>query len=486
MNIVIVGGGTAGLISALFFHKNFPSDSVKLIRSKEIGILGPGEGTTPLFNQFLKDLDIPIDEFIEKTGSTVKTGIKFTNWGTKKSHYFHGFDLRSFWRNKPLNKIIKHAVLTDTNLDKISITANSAYKGKVPIDTDAQRAWHFDAKLLAEFFENQAEKRGIELVDAIISDYSVNEKNNISSLILNNGMIIDADFIVDCTGFKRMFIGNYYKSEWNSVSDILPVNTAIPFFLKEEDPVPYTEAIAMDFGWAWKIPLQHRWGCGYVFDSKYISVDTAKQEIINKFGNNLEFGKVFTFNAGYFEKTLVNNVLAIGISSGFFEPLEATSIWVSLLGLEKFILLKNKFNFQLNNINEYIAQEYNYYIRDTYKKMMYLLYFHYYTNKTNTRFWIDIKNNINNSIELKERFDDLKDVVYNNKDIYPKFNYESWITIYIGNELYSKSIEFDKYSEMEYTKVVEEISHKSTDYLSLENWLESIKNNTIGEKNERN
>ena len=343
---VIVGGGTAGWLTALFVKEKFPYSDVTVIASSEIGILGAGEGTTPPFINFLAKIKINPDEIISNCLGTVKTGIKFTNWCGDTKHYYHNF-------------------LSDTR--------------------QGDSALHFDANLLAKYLQTVGIERGIKLVDDEVTDVCTDSNNNITGLMLKDKTSIDLDFVFDCSGFRRLIIGKHYNAKWASYKKILPVDRAMPFFLQNDNtnlPV-YTEAIALRHGWMWKIPVQGRYGCGYVFDSGRATDSEIKEEIEEHLGHEIVSPRMFSFDAGCFEDTWINNCVAIGLSSGFSEPLEATSIWVQITSL----------TFLLKNINGIISidagakRRYNDAVKTMNSEIAKFLHFHYLTNRQDSDFW---------------------------------------------------------------------------------------------------
>jgi tryptophan halogenase len=389
MNIVIVGGGTAGWLTALYAKKHFPSYNVTVIESSEIGILGAGEGSTPQLIDVLDFLEIPLQTFIEKTKTTIKSGIKFTNWSQNIPYYYHGFgiidnEFNDFninsmlspfdFPNTSISKLLnisKQNNLSDYDLLQIASDDNKllfqhnrgANQNKIlDFDQLSNFSIHFDARLFAQMLSEIGISRSINKIDGVVKNINSSNDGSIESLDLDNGQTIVADFIFDCTGFARLFIGKHFNENWISYSKHLPAKKAIPFFLDidSNNIPPYTESTAMNYGWMWKIPLQHRYGCGYVYDSDFISDEDAFDEIEKFLGHKIESPRTFNFNPGSFENIRIKNCLAVGLSSNFIEPLEATSIFNSIYILETFF--KNKNNIFKND--EKITKIFNILIRE--------------------------------------------------------------------------------------------------------------------------
>jgi tryptophan 7-halogenase len=458
MNIVVVGGGTVGWLTALYVKKIYKDYNVTLIESEEYGILGAGEGSTPALVDFLNFLEIPYTDLIKNCNATIKNGIKFTNWSENNS-YFHPFFSNSAASNDynfNLNILLENdigfshycASLKNHNLKDYCFTEKLSNENRVPFiknnlmgmpDKISEISIHFDAKLLANHLKLIGEKRGIIRKKGIVNEI-FNDLDGYINKIKIKKEEIDCDFIFDCSGFKKLIIGNYYKSSWKSHSDYLPAKKAIPFFLKMDKEIPpYTEAIAMDFGWMWKIPLQNRYGCGYVFDSDYISDDAAIKEIESFLGFEPEYPRkeAFSFSAGCFEDIWIKNCLSVGLSSGFLEPLEATSIMQSIYVLHRFI--KDKQN--LYTKNNFIKKRFNnIYLKET-EEIVNFLYLHYITNKNNTNFWKDFIKQNKMPEEISYILNVCKDKVLisefdlTNSKIFNSFSYNY---ILIGNKIINK------------------------------------------------
>jgi tryptophan halogenase len=464
MNIVVVGGGTAGWLTALYAKKIFNNEKIILVESDQVGILGAGEGTTPHLIPFLDFLNIPVSDLIKNTKTTIKNGIKFNNWSEDKDFYYHPFYSNSKFSNDE-NFFISNYEEFDFDFSHLCANYNNhknyeyqfihklSEKNLIPFSINKDNEnffdqfghWsiHFDANVLAKYLRSVGEKRGIIRKEGIV-DNVVCDKDGYITELKTNKETIASDFVFDCTGFKRLIIGNFYKSKWKSYSKCLPAKKAIPFFLPiTENIPPYTEAIAMNYGWMWKIPLQHRFGCGYVFDSDFVSEDDAKKEIDEFLGFEVDSSRTFNFNAGAYEKIWIKNCLAVGLSSGFVEPLEASSIFQSIRILKNFLSNKQNVYSKNEKNKEYFNKTC---LKDT-QEIVDFLYFHYVTNKKNTNFWSQflINNNVPEFIQyileiIQER--PLNEFDFQEKNI---FNLISYNYVLFGNNLINKKTMNDYY-----------------------------------------
>lgn len=431
-NFTVVGSGTAGWLTALFLVHHYPFAKVTVIASSDIGILGAGEGTTPHFINLLEKIGISYTDVIKYAKGTLKNGIKFTNWNGDNNSYFHPFDdgttLNCFRNgiydssdistvvldemlnaNNIDNCMLSH-LLTDAGLTKLRPNLNSRTALLENYDSIGNFSMHFDATLLAKYLKRIAVSRRIKYIDDEVDEILTDESGYITGLKTINKDVYNTNFVFDCTGFRRKIIGNHFKSEWKSYKESLPTNSAIPFFIKHDDEniKAHTEAIAMKYGWVWHIPVEGRYGCGYAFDDTIISDDEIKQEIIETFGENVEFGeKRFSFDAGRYETPWVKNCIAIGLSAGFIEPLEATSIMTSLYSLDEFMTNG------LGNItrNQFYIDKYNRKITEYQDDTLDFVYFHYVTKRTDTEFWSKFTENNKMPENVKKFIDECEETV---------------------------------------------------------------------------
>ena len=273
-NIVVVGGGSAGWLTALTAKKKYPKANVTVIESKDIGILGAGEGSTPYLPAFLETLDISFEDLVKNCDATIKNGIRFTNWNNQDDFYYHGFSFTDealgteslssrFLSASPM--LVSSVALTNGVKDvdfteilsensKVPFVLQKNKEGKTLLDYKkiGHISFHFNATKLALRFREIGLERGIEVFENTITNVHLDQNNNVTSLDLDNGDSVVSDFVFDCSGFHRLIIGKTFNSKWKSYTDFLPTDSAIPFFLDITEKIPpYTEAIAMKYGWVW-------------------------------------------------------------------------------------------------------------------------------------------------------------------------------------------------------------------------------------------
>ncbi len=416
-NIVIVGGGTAGWMTAAALSKyaGKAGVSVTLIESEQIGTVGVGEATIPFIGQFNKMLGIDEDDFIRQTQATFKLGIEFVNWGQKGESYFHpfgthGFDLEGisfhhYWAK--LNALGEEGALED-----YSLNAQAAYAGKFirpkpehgPYLNKLAYAFHFDAVLYAAFLRRFAEKKGASRIEGKVIDVAQNaESGFIESVKLEDGQTVEGDLFIDCSGFRGLLIEQTLAAGYDDWSHYLPVDRAVAATTRRQGPpVPYTRSTAREAGWQWKIPLQHRTGNGYVYCSQFIDSDQAEADFRAALdGELLREPKHLRFVTGRRRKFWDKNCVAIGLSAGFMEPLESTSIHLIQSGISKLIAL-----FPDKSMSVVERDEYNRLLTDDYLHIRDFLILHYKaTRRDDSPFWnyvreMDVPESLTSKLEL--------------------------------------------------------------------------------------
>jgi len=425
MNIVVCGGGTAGWIAAYMLVTAHPGKhNVTVIESTEIGIVGAGEGSTGALTNVIKGyyMKPPSDEktFMSKTNATYKYGINHVNWGKEKGSYFAPLD-GSFTKQLSPNLGFNHVVATYGGKKAyLSSEIGQAYElGKMGA---TNYSYHFDAfKVGAYFKECLEDNPNITHIDSKILDVIVSSSGNIEKLYLEDEKEVSGDFFIDCTGFSRLLMTKLGVG-WHSYKKYLPVDRGMPFLLDYEndqvDIKPMTTAHALSAGWMWQIPLQNRMGCGYVYNSDFISEEGAQAEIEKLLKRKITPIRHLKFESGRLESLWKNNCMATGLAGAFNEPLEATSIHSTIYQITTFI-----FNHLTDSVETTLTEEniqgYNREMRDLYDGYRDFLNVHYQGGRDDTEFWRHM-----NSEETQTDF--VKEILVRVKNKIPtSFNFES-------------------------------------------------------------
>ena len=340
--IVIAGGGTAGWMAAAAFSKVLgPRWKIVLIESDEIGTVGVGEATIPIINVFNNALELDENEFMRETHATFKLGIEFVNWGRIGDSYIHGFgplgpDLgltkfHHYWLK--MHQAGKVGSIEDYSINIAASRANKFMRaqpqmGSSPL-AEIAHAYHFDASLYAAFLRRYAEARGVERMEGKIERVTIRANDGfIDALELDGGRRVSGDLFIDCTGFRGLLIEQTLKTGYEDWSHWLPCDRALAVPCESVAPLtPYTRSTAHSAGWQWRIPLQHRIGNGHVFSSPFTSEDAAAETLMARLdGKALASPRLLKFVTGKRKKLWNKNCVAVGLASGFMEPLESTSI----------------------------------------------------------------------------------------------------------------------------------------------------------------
>jgi flavin-dependent dehydrogenase len=405
MKIVIVGGGTAGWLAASVFAMsemqresyNLPKKlDISVIESDDVPIIGAGEGSTGVFSSWIekKLAKLGIDEmdFLYKTGATLKLGIKFKDWKHIGHQYLSPIQpTQSTNYNVDLD-LMASAVFGEYHNASAAgyLMANeySSYKrgkGLLPIN-----AYHFDAHKVGQYFKEKCTAVGVKHIKGTINQINIDKENGFlkSVNVKESEQKIEADIWIDASGFSKVLIGNM-DSGWVSYKDSLPTNAAIPYIYPHENDgnvLAETLAWAQPNGWMWQIPTQERYGCGYVYSDNFTTYDKAVDELIKNTNRKIEPLRNLKFEAGRVEKFWNKNVIAIGLSSGFLEPLQATSIHSTLIQLD--IFAYHYFSADLSNIDFNSSPTiYNRTIAKMWDDFRDLLQVHYMTQREDTDFW---------------------------------------------------------------------------------------------------
>ena len=455
--IVIVGGGTAGWMTAAALGKILGPDygEITVVESDAIGIVGVGEATIPQIRLFNTMLGLDEDEFVRLTKGTFKLGIEFVDWGGKGETYFHpfgpfgvdmeGVSFHAFWlRGQTMGE--PHPV-TDYSLQSVAARNNKFMRpidaGKSPLSNIAY-AFHFDAALYAKFLRRFAEARGVKRQEGrIVNVHQNGETGFIESVELESGRRIEGELFIDCSGFRGLLIEQTLKAGYEDWTRWLPCDRALAVPCESTVPLtPYTRSTAREAGWQWRIPLQHRTGNGYVYSSSHISDEAAADTLLaNLDGKPLADPKPLRFVTGRRKQAWVKNCVAIGLSSGFLEPLESTSIHLIQSAIAKLLQMFPRTSFAQADIDRFNART-----RTEFEQVRDFIILHYNaTRRADADFWNDCRTmDVPEGLKEKYRiFEGYGRVFRENEEL---FNDTSWFAVMIGQGL--KPASFDPVAEV--------------------------------------
>ncbi|MEZ0495047.1 tryptophan halogenase family protein [Sphingomonas sp. IW22] len=397
--VLVVGGGTAGWMTAAALGWAFAGRmaDVTLVESEAIGTVGVGEATVPHIRYFNQRLGIDESEFVRETRATFKLGIEFRDWGRIGDSYIHpfgdfGHDIDGMPFHQHWLKLHRHGVAPPLEACSLPILAARADRFAPPasdprsIRSTYSYAYQFDAGLYAAFLRRYAEARGVRRVEGKVVEVERGPAG-VAAIRLDDGRRIEADLFVDCSGFRGLLIEGALAAGYEDWTDWLPCDAAwaVPCDAAPGPRAPYTRATARDAGWQWRIPLQHRVGNGYVFSTRFAEPDVARAALLaNLEGDPRAEPKLLRFKAGRRRRQWADNVVAIGLSSGFLEPLESTSIHLIQLGITKLIEL-----FPANGrADPVVRAEFDRAMSLEYERVRDFLVLHYCaTERDDTPFW---------------------------------------------------------------------------------------------------
>ncbi len=444
--IVIVGGGTAGWMTAAALSHRLAGLPVKitLVESAEIGTVGVGEATVPHIRFFNAKLGIDEADFMRRTQATFKLGIEFCNWGRRGDRYIHPFgvfgeDIGGVAFHHHWARLHRAGGTDPIEAYSIPVMAargdRFAYPDPNPdaLLSTYSYAYQFDAGLYAAYLRAYAEARGVTRVEGkVISVAQHAESGFVTSVTLESGTTIAAELFVDCSGFRGLLIEEALQTGYENWSNWLPCDRAVAVPCATAGPLsPYTRATALNAGWVWRIPLQHRVGNGHVYCSQYISDDDARAALVNQLEGSAQIEPRFLrFTTGKRRRQWDKNVVAIGLAAGFLEPLESTSIHLIQLAIGRLLDL-----FPDRTWDPMAATEYNRLMDLEYERVRDFLILHYHaTERSDTPFWNYVRTMpIPDSLAHKMETFRARGVVVNYRD--GMFLDASWIAVYLGQRV---------------------------------------------------
>lgn len=447
---VIVGGGSAGWMTAAALSSLLdPKDvSITLVESDQIGIIGVGEATIPDIINFNALLGIREDEFMKATQATFKLGIEFVDWGRQGDVYIHpfsrhgadmhGISFHQYWLRS----------LADGNgrpIQDYSMCAVAAKQNKFVLPDPNPRsvlsqiryAYHFDATFYAAYLRKYAEARGVRRVEGKVEQVlQAPDTGNITGLKLENGNSVSGEFFFDCTGFAALLFEKTLDVPYVDWSHWLPCNSVQAVACRHAGPLtPYTRSTAKTAGWQWRIPTQHRTGNGHIYSREFMSDDDAVSILLQGLdGEMMGSPRTIRFTPGRRETFWSKNCIAIGLSAGFLEPLESTSLYLIQEGISKFISL-----FPYASLPDAIRDEYNRQTRTKFEQVRDFIILHYFaTERDDSPFWNYCRNmSIPDSLKNKIALFREGGRVFRYSD--ELFSEPSWVAVFLGQHITPKA-----------------------------------------------
>jgi tryptophan 7-halogenase len=449
-NIVIAGGGTAGWMAAAAFSKVLgPRWNTVLVESEEIGIVGVGEATIPIINVYNNALELDENAFMRETSATFKLGIEFRNWGRLGDSYIHGFGplgpdigitkFHHYWLK--MRAAGKASSLEDYSINIAASRANKMLRSRPELApsplAEIAHAYHFDAGLYAAFLRRYAEARGVKRIEGKIAHVATRTDNGfVDAITLDSGQRVEGDLFIDCTGFRGLLIEQTLKTGYEDWSHWLPADRAWAVPCASVDPLtPYTRSTAHSAGWQWRIPLQHRTGNGHVFSSAFIKEDEAARVLMERLdGQALADPRLLKFVTGKRKKLWNKNVVAVGLASGFMEPLESTSIHLIQSTISRLTTL-----FPDQGFNEADTEEFNRQSDFEFERIRDFIILHYHaTERSDSEFW-----NYCRTMSIPDTLRHKMDLFRANGRVFREnielFSEISWVEVFLGQHVVPRS-----------------------------------------------
>jgi len=448
--IAIIGGGSGGwMAAAAFAHAVRSGCEIVLVESDEIGIVGVGEATIPPIKLFNQRLGLDENDFLRHTQGTFKLGIQFVDWARMGHRYIHPFGtfgvdfdvvpLHHYWLRECARG--NHVPLDEYSMGAVAglnLRFDQPSRDRRLVQSTADYAYHFDASLYGKYLRAYAEQRGVKRIEGRIVEVRRTPDGDIDGVRLANEQYVNADFFIDCTGFRSLLLGDALQTPFVDWSHWLPCDRAyaVPCANGGEF-TPYTRSTCREAGWQWRIPLQHRIGNGYVYCSQYISDDEAAAKLLaNLDGKALAEPRMLKFKAGHRAKFWSGNCVGIGLAAGFLEPLESTSIHLIQSGITRLLAL-----FPDRRLDPLAIQEYNRLTQLEWQGIRDFIILHYHaTEREDTPLWLECKRmSIPESLQYRmEHFRAAGRLVSTNVEL---FQNPSWLAVLIGQRVWPQHYE---------------------------------------------
>ncbi|MFN3945829.1 MAG: tryptophan halogenase family protein [Allosphingosinicella sp.] len=444
--ILIVGGGTAGWMTAAALARKLAGTGIgiRLVESAEIGTVGVGEATVPHIRFFNATLGIDEADFMARTQATFKLGIEFRNWARRGDSYIHpfgaygteigGLPFHHHW-------LRMRAAGLDHDIEDYSLPIQAARRDRFDHPADDPQslfstfsyAYQFDAGLYAGYLRGYAERLGVERIEGKVVDVELGgEDGFVRSVTLDRGLRLEADLFVDCSGFRGLLIEQALHAGYEEWTQWLPCDRAIALPCPSDGPLtPYTRATAREAGWIWRIPLQHRVGNGHVYSSAFLSDEEAERALVEQLESPpMAAPNRLRFTTGKRRRQWIGNCVAVGLSAGFLEPLESTSIHLIQLAIGRLIDL-----LPVQGWEPLDADEFNRLMDVEYERIRDFLILHYHaTERDDTPFWTHCRTmKVPDSLAWKMKLFRERGHVATYRD--GMFLEPSWIAVYLGQRV---------------------------------------------------
>ncbi|WP_434030929.1 tryptophan halogenase family protein [[Pseudomonas] boreopolis] len=388
--VVIAGGGTAGwLAGAALSHQFRDLLDIVLVESEQIGTVGVGESTVPPIRNFHKFIGIDEQEFLREVAGTFKLSISFENWRRPGERFFHPFGttgqgtlvcgFHHFWLDS-----LRRGLRSDLGDYCLETLASREDRFGMPAQPPVNYAYHLDAGLYARFLRKRAESHSLKRIEGKIRSVRQHPDGDVAALELESGQVLEGDLFIDCTGFRGLLIEQALKTGYEDWNQWLPSDRAVAVQTESlGPPVPYTRAIAHEAGWRWNIPLQHRVGSGLVFSSRHMSEDEARAKLLRDVGAPpIKEPWLVPFRTGRRLMAWNRNVVSLGLASGFIEPLESTSIHLTMSAIVRLIEL-----FPADGIQPSMVRRYNELSRAEMEHVRDFIILHYHATERDEPMW---------------------------------------------------------------------------------------------------
>jgi len=446
--ILVVGGGTAGWMTAALFGKLCQGlYDIELVESEAIGTVGVGEATIPAIKTYNELIQLDEPEFMKRTQATFKLGIKFVDWLRPGHTYVHGFGVigqnwewlrcHQYWLRA--NQRGRARDFADFSINTAAALASKFMHPRPEMSespiSHIVHAFQFDASLYAKYLRSLAEQHGVRRTEGKIVDVGMHESGDIASVTLENGQVVEADFFIDCSGFRGLLIEQALKTGYEDWSHWLPCDRAMAVPCARTGPIdPLTRSTAREPGWQWRIPLQHRTGNGLVYSSKHIDDEDAEKLLLaNLDGEQLANPNRLRFTSGKRRKMWNRNCLALGLAAGFLEPLESTSIHLVQSAAIRFVRM-----FPDGVTDRATVDEFNRACDFEWERIRDFIVLHYWANEREGAFWEYCRN-----MELPETLQRRIDLWRSNGRVFREneelFGEESWIQVFLGQGVVPRS-----------------------------------------------